>query len=148
MPRILAVDWGERRVGVAISDATGMLARALPTLQTRSERETVRALVDTARAEEAEEIVVGLPLHMDGTRGPAAQSAESLARRLEEESGLPVRLWDERLTSVQAERLAREAGEKRGRERGRLDARAAEILLQSYLDARAARRSAEEQAGG
>lgn len=144
MSRILAVDWGERRVGVAISDATGLLARALPTIETRSERQTVRSLLEVARREEAEEVVVGLPLHMDGTRGEAATSAETLARRLHAQSGLPVHLWDERLTSVEAERLAREAGEKiRGR-KGRVDARAAEVLLQSFLDARAQGRRAAD----
>lgn len=131
---------------MAISDATGMLARALPTIETHSERETVRALLETARTEEAEEIVVGLPLLMDGSRGTAAESAESLARLLEAGSGLPVRLWDERLTSAQAARLAREAGEKRRRPKGHLDARAAEVLLQSYLDALASRRAAPPRA--
>jgi len=137
--RILAVDWGERRVGIAVSDPTGLIARSLPTLEVRSEEETVRAVLDLVREEEAGLVVVGLPLNLDGTRGEAAAAAEHLASRLADASGLPVELWDERLTSVQALRDAREAGVRLRGRKGRLDARAAQLLLQSYLDARGPR---------
>ena len=141
MSRILAVDWGERRIGVAISDPTGLIARALPTLEVRSESQAVAAVRDLARREEAERLVVGLPLHLDGSRGPAAESAERFARLVERASGLPVEMWDERLTSAQALRDAREVGERLRGNKGRLDARAAQLLLQSYLDARGPRSS-------
>jgi len=122
-----------------------MLARSLPTLETRSETQTVRAIVELAAREEIGEIVVGLPLRLDGTKGEAAEQAEALAERLRQETGLPVHLWDERLTSVQAERLARETGERvRGR-KGKIDARAAELLLQSYLDSQARRSRASSE---
>ncbi len=139
MHRILGIDWGERRVGVAVSDPTGLIARALPTLEVRSEAQAVAGVLDTARREGATRLVVGLPLNLDGTRGRAAEAAERLARRLEQESGLPVELWDERLTSAQALRTARETGERLRGRRGRVDARAAAHLLQSYLDARGPR---------
>lgn len=139
MSRILGVDWGERRVGIAVSDPTGLIARSLPTLEVRSEEEAAAAVTETARREEAERIVVGLPLKLDGTRGSAAEAAERLARRVESLSGLTVDLWDERLTSAQALRTAHETGERLRGRKGRLDARAAEFLLQSYLDARGPR---------
>lgn len=145
MSRFLAVDWGERRVGIAISDPVGLLARALPTLETRSETQTVRAVAELVAREEVGEIVVGLPLRLDGSRGEAAEQAEALAERLRRETGLPVHLWDERLTSVQAERLARETGERTRGRKGRIDARAAELLLQSYLDSQARRSRAPSE---
>jgi putative Holliday junction resolvase len=137
--RILAVDWGERRVGVALSDPSGTLASPLPTIYTSSETETVRAVVEIIIREEVAEVVVGLPLNMDGSRGEAAESATRLAQHLEREIDVPVRLWDERLTSVQARRLSEEVGSRIGRRKDLVDARAAELLLQSYLDARKSR---------
>jgi putative Holliday junction resolvase len=137
--RILAVDWGERRVGVAVSDPTGLIPRALPTLEVRSEDEAVAAVLEVAVREEATRIVVGLPLNLDGSHGRAAMAAERFARRLEARAAAPVELWDERLTSAQALRTARETGEKLRGHKGRVDARAAEHLLQSYLDTRGPR---------
>jgi len=137
--RILAVDWGERRVGVAVSDPTGLIARALPTLEVKSEDEAVAAVLAVAEREAATRIVVGLPLNLDGTHGRAAGTAERFARRIEKRVALPVELWDERLTSAQALRTARETGERLRGRKGRVDARAAEHLLQSYLDARGPR---------
>jgi putative Holliday junction resolvase len=134
--RVLAVDWGERRVGVALSDPSRTLASLLPTIYTSSEAETAKAVIEIVTREEVGEVIVGLPLNMDGSRGPAAESAESLARRLEQRIEIPVRLWDERLTSMQARRLSQESGARIGRRKDLLDARAAELLLQSYLDAR------------
>jgi putative Holliday junction resolvase len=143
MPRILAVDWGERRIGVAVSDPTALIAQPRPTLEVRSEDDAVRALTRQIEAEEADLVVVGLPLNMDGSHGPAALAAEHLAERLAAATGRPVEMWDERLTSAEALRQAQHLGEKtRGRKRkGRIDARAAELLLQSYLDARGPRSS-------
>jgi len=137
--RILAVDWGARRVGLAVSDPTGLIARSLPTLEVRTEDAAVSAILTTCQDEEVERIVVGLPLRLDGSRGDAAENAERFARRLEEKSALPVELWDERMTSRLAERQGRELGEKTRGKKGRVDARAAALLLQSYLDARGPR---------
>ena len=139
MSRILAVDWGARRVGLAVSDPTGLIARALPTLEVRSEDQAVAAVLEACRLEEAERIVVGLPLRLDGSRGEAAEAAVRFAGRLESGGGVPVEMWDERLTSVQAARQARELGERTRGRKGRVDARAAALLLQTYLDARGPR---------
>jgi putative Holliday junction resolvase len=141
--RVLAVDWGERRVGVALSDLSGSLASPLPTIYTSSEAETVRAVIEIVTREEVIEVVVGLPLNMDGSRGEAAESAQSLADRLKQETGVPVVMWDERLTSAQARRLSNEVGARIGRRKDLVDARAAELLLQSYLDSRRGRSGAE-----
>jgi putative Holliday junction resolvase len=137
--RILAVDWGARRVGLAVSDPTGLIARSLPTLEVRSEDLAVNAILETCREEEVERIVVGLPLRLDGSHGDAAESAQRFARRLENKGRLPVEMWDERMTSRQAERQGRELGERTRGKKGRVDARAAALLLQSYLDARGPR---------
>lgn len=143
MHRILAVDWGERRVGVAVSDPTGLIARALPTLEVGSEDEAVKAVLAVAEREGATRLVVGLPLNLDGSRGRAAGTAARFAHRLEKRAAVPVEMWDERLTSAQARRTARETGERLRGRKGRVDARAAEHLLQSYLDARGPRRAPE-----
>ena len=135
MSKVLAVDWGERRIGVAVSDPTRLLARALPTIYTDNPKDAVRQVASVVTEEEVEEIVVGLPLNMDGSRGEAAESAEKMARRLREATRLPVRMWDERLTSSEARRMLRERGQRVGKDKGKIDARAAELLLQSYLDA-------------
>jgi putative pre-16S rRNA nuclease len=137
--RILAIDWGARRVGLAVSDPTGLIARSLPTLEVRSEQQALAAILETCRDEEVERIVVGLPLRLDGSHGEAAETAERFAKRVESASQLPVELWDERLTSRLAERHAREVGERSRGKKGRVDARAAALLLQSYLDARGPR---------
>jgi len=137
--RILAIDWGARRLGLAVSDPTGLIARSLPTLEARSEEQAVAAILQTCRDEEVERIVVGLPLRLDGSHGEAAEAAERFAKRMESASQLPVELWDERLTSRLAERQAREVGERSRGKKGRVDARAAALLLQSYLDARGPR---------
>ena len=139
MSRILAVDWGARRVGLAVSDPTGLIARSLPTLEARSEDLAVAAILEIIRDEEVERIVVGLPLHMDGSHGEAAETAQRFAHRLEEASRLPVEMWDERLTSRLADPPARDGGARSRGKMGGVDARAAALLLQSFLDARGPR---------
>ena len=142
--RVLAVDPGTVRVGLALSDETETLATPLEVL--RGGPAIVSAVVAVARARDAGMVLVGLPVNMDGSEGPEASAARRLAAAIEGASGLPVELWDERLTTVQAER------QRRGRARGvrrpsralarrhAVDAEAAAILLQSYLDRGAARR--------
>lgn len=132
MPRILAVDWGERRVGLAVSDPTGILASGLDTLEVRGPADAVAQVRDAAREVEADAIVVGLPLLLSGERGTAAQAAEAFAAQLAEVTGLPVSTWDERLTSSLASRRMQERGEKR-RAKGRIDQDAAIALLESWL---------------
>jgi len=129
--RILAVDWGTRRVGVAVSDPSGLVARPLPTLNVKSARDARDQVESTARREEAELVLIGLPLNMDDTEGPAAARARSLGAALEAQ-GLAVRFLDERLTSDDARRWLRERGETRP-DSGRVDQVAALLLLQEFL---------------
>ncbi len=133
MPRILAVDWGERRIGLAVSDTLGILATGLPTLEIRGEAEAVARVADTIREVEAESVVVGLPLTLAGEKGEAAIAAERFAVSLREASGVAVSLHDERLTSALSERRMRERGEKSRGRKGRVDQGAAVVLLEGWL---------------
>ena len=133
MSRILAVDWGERRIGLAVSDPMGIVATGLPTLEIRGEAEAVAKVADTIRAVVAESVVVGLPLTLAGRRGDSAQAAERFARRLEEASGVRVSLYDERLTSAIAQRRIHETGGRTRGRKGRLDQGAAVALLEGWL---------------
>ena len=136
--RILAVDWGERRIGLAVSDPTGVIAAALPTLAVRGRAEAVARVAAVAVEREAERLVVGLPLHMSGERGEAAAAAEAFAAALRERTGLRVDLYDERLTSALSRRRLHESGVRVGRAKGRVDAGAAVVLLESFLQRLAA----------
>lgn len=146
MGRIMAVDYGERRIGLAVSDMSAVLAaNPLPTLDRKALKGAPEDEVARLAAEwEVEELVVGLPLNMDGSHGPAAEAAGEFAARLAETSGLSVKSWDERLTTVVAKRVQVELNIPRGkrRQKGRLDRTAALLLLQNYLDYRATQGSA------
>jgi putative Holliday junction resolvase len=144
--RILAVDWGERRIGVAISDPTGLIATGLDTLTVRGENDACARIESLIAAEGVERVVVGLPLLLSGEEGEAARAARGFARKLRERTGLPVDTYDERLTSALSERRLREVREAgRGGARGRnprsarrtpkgdVDRGAAVALLESYL---------------
>jgi len=133
LQRILAVDWGKRRIGLAVSDALGILATGLPTLEIRGEAEAVARVADTIRNLEADSVVVGLPLTLAGGRGEAARAAERFAASLSAAIGVPVTLYDERLTSALAERRLREAGKRPRRSKGRVDQGAAVALLEGWL---------------
>jgi len=143
--RILAVDWGERRIGLAISDPSGIIATGLETLTVRGAQDGVRRVAEVAAENEAGRIVVGLPLLMSGERGEAAEAAEKFAARVAERTGLPVDTYDERLTTALSQRRLRETGVRTGHERGRVDQGAAIALLESYLERR--RRRAERGGG-
>ena len=140
MPRILAVDWGERRIGLAVSDDLGILATGLPTLEIRGEAEAVARVADTIRTVEADSVVVGLPLTLKGERGEAARAVERFAEALRRETPVVVSLYDERLTSALAARRMRERGEKWGTRakrgsgrKARVDQGAAVALLEGWL---------------
>lgn len=135
----LALDLGSRRIGAAVSDPGGTIAVPLKTLEAgRDGSLPLAAIRELIRSREVQGIVVGLPRRLDGTHGPEARAAEATAERLHAELGLPVELWDERLTSVEAERLLVEAGVRRKRRRGATDRLAATLILQGFLDQRAA----------
>lgn len=138
--RVLALDLGSRRVGVAISDSSGTIASPLLVLQ-RSGRvsldhERIRVLVEE---EEAVLVVVGLPLSMDGSVGKAAHAAISEARALATVVGVPVETLDERLTTVTGDRILMERGMRADKRRKVIDKVAAAVILQSWLDGRAGR---------
>ena len=133
------MDWGERRIGLAVSDPSGVIASPLPTLVVGGREEALTGVAKAAREYEAERIVVGLPLLMSGERGRAAEAALKFASLLGERTGLEVETYDERLTSAQSRRRLHEAGVKTGRAKGKVDQGAAVVLLESYLTWRAAR---------
>ena len=134
--RVLAVDPGSKRVGVAISDPTGTIAQALVTVDAMPEATLASRLTEIAVQNEATRIIVGLPRRMDGSYGPEAKSARQLADSLRKSSGLPVELVDERLTTVAAERSLIAGGVRRAKRRVTVDRVAAALLLQSHLDRR------------
>lgn len=132
--RYLGVDPGKKRVGVALSDPTRTIATPLATLSGRDQGALVAELGDLARRHEVSLIVVGHPLNMDGSAGPAAKAAQRLARALAESTGLPVELSDERLTSSVANQALRQGGLDSRRARQKVDEVAAVLILQNYLD--------------
>lgn len=145
MTRIMALDVGDRRTGVAISDPTSTLAQGVTVLLHRSRDADSQALIDLAVEYEVTEIVVGLPLLLSGRPGEQARAVKRLGAEVARRSGLPVTYWDERLTTAAAHKLMREAGVPARRKAQRIDAAAAELILQSYLDWR--RRGETGQAG-
>jgi putative Holliday junction resolvase len=135
MGRVLAVDWGTKRLGVAVSDETRFLARPLPTLNVTSWRDAAEAVERIAGETCAEVIVLGHPVHMDGREGESARRVRRLAARLEARlPGVRLVLWDERLSSREAQGILHEKGERLRGNKGRVDQVAAAVLLQSYLD--------------
>jgi putative pre-16S rRNA nuclease len=133
--RILGVDPGTRRIGIALSDPDRILAQPLTTVSSRGARRDVEEIQKLAREHQVVGIVVGLPLNMDGTRGAAAEAAEALMNRLRAATGLPVVPWDERLSSVEATRTLIRAGVRREtrRKSGAVDRVAASLILESFL---------------
>lgn len=138
-PRLLALDVGNRRIGVAVSDELGLTAQPVLTLtRKRNPREDLRSLARLARKFEVVAIVVGNPVHLSGELSPQAARTQAFATELGTLSGLPILYWDERLTSHEAHRILYEAGHKRQEHRPLVDQVAATLILQSYLDERGA----------
>lgn len=136
--RVLGVDPGDARIGLAVSDPTGLIARPLETVRVRGVEEALRAIEAAAREWEVEAVVVGLPLHMFGEEGERARAARALAARIGERLALPVHLVDERLTTAEAVRHLRDSGLSRKAKKERRDAVAAQLILQTWLDRRRA----------
>ena len=134
--RILAIDPGTRRVGVAVSDPTGTIAQPFTTVAAEPSETLATRLSAIAKELEASRMIVGLPRRLDGSYGPEAAAARSLAAELRRAAHLPVELVDERLTSVVAERAMLAGGMKRDKRRLAADRVAAAVLLQSHLDRR------------
>ncbi|HXW61541.1 MAG TPA: Holliday junction resolvase RuvX [Candidatus Acidoferrales bacterium] len=128
--RVLAIDYGRRRMGLALSDELGCTAQPLAILVRRNRSSDLRRLRDLCRERKVSQVVVGYPVHMSGEAGAMAEEAARFAARLERELGIPVDLQDERLTSWEAKQMAWEAKAKRGP----LDDVAAAIVLREYLE--------------
>jgi len=134
--RVLALDWGTRRLGVALSDPTRLIAQPLTTLSRRAgHRPPVREILDLITRHEVSLVVVGLPLTLEGEEGDAAAAARALGEAVARRSGVAVTWWDERLSTAAALRSARAAGVRDRDSRERIDQMAAVVILQSWLDA-------------
>lgn len=144
--RVLGIDFGERRIGLAISDPEGRLAVPLTTIERTTDRAAIGRIADLARREGVGRLVVGEPKGLDGGRGEAAERARRFAGKLAEALALPWEAVDEALTSVEAEQRLTAAGVDVRRHPERIDAVAAQILLQEALDRR--RAAGESPAGG
>lgn len=132
--RILAIDFGEKRIGLALSDPLGFTAQGIETLERQNIKQVTAAIVDIVKKNQVGEIVIGLPVNMDGTRGFKAEEVLKFVPALEAASGVPVKTWDERLTSREANRLMIEEGLSRKKQRANSDRLAATLILQNYLE--------------
>jgi len=134
MSRALGIDLGEARIGLAISDELGMLAHPLETVRVRETPDVISHIVAIAARDSVNVIVVGLPRNMDGSYGPAAEKARAFAEKLRAKTSAEIKLWDERLTSVAAQKALHEVGLNTKKSRPILDQVAAQLILQGYLD--------------
>lgn len=131
--RIMAIDYGDAHTGVAVSDLTGFLAGYTEVIHSWREAEVIRRLGELIREYEVEELVLGYPLNMDGTPGPRAEKAEVLADQLRQAFSLPVRMWDERRTTIDAHHILFSAGKNGKKRKKTVDAVAAALILEGYL---------------
>lgn len=132
--RIMAIDYGDARTGVALSDPTGFLAGQTFLIKSRKQEVVLEELAALVQRQGAQELVMGYPRNMDGTLGPRAEKYAAFARRLEEATGLPVALWDERRTTVDAHRVLGEQGVRAKNRKDKIDSVAATLILEGYLD--------------
>ncbi len=134
--RMLGVDYGEARIGLAVSDPTGTIASPIEAVKAIGAGDPA-SVANIATEREVSTIVVGLPISLDGTHGPAARKVNAFCTRLRKITDLPVVTWDERMTTVEAHSKLREAGHSpskaRGKERGRIDSASAAIILNAYM---------------
>ena len=133
MKRIIAIDYGDARTGVAVSDLTGTLAGEALTIQEWNAEKLAQRLAFFARERDAEKFVLGLPKNMDGTEGPRAEKSRAFAEMLRGATGLDVRLWDERRSSVEAHAILSANGKREKKHKKTVDALAAALMLESYL---------------
>jgi putative Holliday junction resolvase len=138
--RVLALDVGKKRIGLAVSDELGLTAQGIETLQRNRIREDLEALRRIAQEWRVDLLLIGKPLHMSGDESRQSEYTRDFAERLGNHLQLPVVFWDERLTSAEAERLLREAGATLAQRKKAVDRMAAVLLLESYLENRSSRR--------
>ncbi len=134
--RILALDLGKKRIGLAVSDPLGITAQGLPTYERIRIRDDLNYLAELAEKFEVQLILMGNPKHMSGDESRQGAYTREFGERLAERTGLKVEYWDERWTSIQAERVLKESGISIEKRRGAVDRLAAVILLENYLDSR------------
>ncbi|RRJ67054.1 Holliday junction resolvase RuvX [Paenibacillus oralis] len=134
--RIMGLDYGDRRIGVAVSDAFGWTAQGVEVIERRKEGGEFERIAELAKQHEVEEFVVGLPKNMNGSIGPRGEICKAFADNLRSRLNLPVHLWDERLTTVSAQRTLLEADVSRKKRKGVVDKMAASLILQNYLDSK------------
>jgi putative Holliday junction resolvase len=134
--RVLALDFGSRRIGVAVSDPLGITAQQHPAIRREGDRKDIEAIAKLAVDYGVETVLIGLPMHSDGSEGTQAARARAFGEKVRDRLGVPVVPWDERMTTAQAERHLIEAGVRREKRKEVRDSLAAALLLQSALDAR------------
>lgn len=138
--RVMAIDYGDARTGIAVSDAAGLLAGHTAVIQGRDLDRVAEEIAKIAAERRAEELVMGFPRNMDGTEGPRADLYRAFAALVEEKSGMPVRLWDERRTTIEAHQILHASGKKMKAHKKNVDAVAASLILEGYLTWLARRR--------
>ncbi|MFC1693942.1 Holliday junction resolvase RuvX [Candidatus Latescibacterota bacterium] len=131
--RILAVDYGERRTGLAVSDELGITAQGLDTIEVKDEEEIPALVAECAKNLRVERIVVGLPLNMDGTESEKSIKVRKFGEKLGEKTSVPVVFWDERMTSLQAMRVIHEMGKKTYKNKQVIDRISATLILQEFM---------------
>ena len=131
--RIMAIDYGDERIGLAVSDLTGTLCGDAWTMNEWNMERAADRICDEAKSREVERFVLGLPKNMDGSEGPRAEKSREFAAMLTERSGLEVRLWDERRSSIEAHAILHASGKKEKKHRKVVDAVAASLILEGYL---------------
>jgi putative holliday junction resolvase len=134
--RIMGLDYGDRRIGVAVSDELGWTAQGIKVVEKRRDGGEIEEIANIITEYNVTEIIVGLPKNMNGTIGPRGEISQQFAQTLNERFGLPVRLWDERLTTVSAERTLAEADMSWKKRKKVVDKMAAMLILQNYLDSK------------
>lgn len=142
--RVMGLDVGTKTVGVAVSDALGYTAQGITVVRRTHLRADLEALKRLVETHEVTRAVVGLPLNMDGSEGPRAEASRAFASRFEASIGVPVELWDERLSTVAAQRVLLEGDVSRAKRKQVVDQVAASIILQGWLDARPSQAPEEE----
>ena len=133
MNRVIAIDYGDARTGIAVSDLTGSMAGETLTIQEWNAERLAQRIAYFAKEREAGTLLLGLPKNMDGTEGPRAEKARQFAALLERETSLPIVLWDERRSTIEAHAILHANGKKEKKHRETVDAVAAALLLESYL---------------
>lgn len=135
LKRILALDYGKKRIGLAVTDRLGITAQGLNTLERTRVRDDIQQLVHLAQERDIQLLLFGDPLHLNGDAGTSSKGVRDFADRLHRASGIPVAFWDERLTSFEAHEVLNEMGVPRDKRKGKVDQIAAVLLLRNYLDA-------------